>query len=101
MSWFGPDWKRFHKMTGYSQTGGKPAPEAAGEVAGNELEPLVTAIAINTGGRSGHSETTDHSVSVNLSVRKGNGRSGFARNHLRPSTRFRPGYAACFDGAVQ
>jgi hypothetical protein len=34
------------------------------------IEPLVTAIAINTGGRNGRSETTDHSVSVNVSVRK-------------------------------
>ena len=43
------------------------------------IKPLVTATATNTGGRNGHSETTDHSVSVNLSVRKemgGPGRPG-------------------------
>jgi hypothetical protein len=32
------------------------------------IKPLATAIAINTGGRNGHPETTDHSVSVNLSA---------------------------------
>ena len=32
------------------------------------IKPLVTATAVNTGGRNGHSETTDHSVSVNLSM---------------------------------
>ena len=31
------------------------------------IKPLVTATAINSGGRSGHSETTDRSVNVNLS----------------------------------
>jgi osmotically inducible protein OsmC len=43
------------------------------------IKPLVTATAINTGGRNGHSETTDHSVSVDLSVPKemgGPGRPG-------------------------
>ena len=40
------------------------------------IKPLVTATAINTGGRNGQSETTDHSVSVNLSVRKEMGGPG-------------------------
>jgi hypothetical protein len=40
------------------------------------IKPLVTATAINTGGRNGHSETTDHSVSVNLSVPKEMGGPG-------------------------
>jgi osmotically inducible protein OsmC len=40
------------------------------------IKPLVTAIAISIGGRNGHSETTDHSVSVNLSVRKEMGGPG-------------------------
>jgi hypothetical protein len=39
------------------------------------IEPLVTATAINTGGREGHSETTDHSVSADLSVRNGDRRT--------------------------
>ncbi len=38
-------------------------------MATNDIKSLVTATATNTGGRNGHSETTDHSVSVNLSVR--------------------------------
>jgi NADPH:quinone reductase-like Zn-dependent oxidoreductase len=42
------------------------------------IKPVITAIAINTGGRNGHSETTDHSVSVNLSVRKEMGGPGLA-----------------------
>jgi lipoyl-dependent peroxiredoxin len=63
------------------------------------IKPLVTATAINTGGRNGHSETTDHSISVDLSVRKEMGGPG------RPSTTtpehlFAAGYAACFGGAL-
>ena len=40
------------------------------------IKPLETAIAHSTGGRNGHSETEDGSVSVNLSVRKGMGGPG-------------------------
>jgi Ohr subfamily peroxiredoxin len=60
---------------------------------------LVTATAVNTGGRNGHSETTDKSVSVDLSVRKemgGPGRPGTTT----PEHLFAAGYAACFGGAV-
>src|SRR6516165_4165036 len=34
------------------------------KMAAYTIKPLVTATAINTGGRNGHSETTDHSVNV-------------------------------------
>ncbi|HEY7577824.1 MAG TPA: organic hydroperoxide resistance protein [Acetobacteraceae bacterium] len=64
------------------------------------IKPLVTATAVNTGGRNGHSETTDHSVSVDLSVRKemgGPGRPGTTT----PEHLFAAGYAACFGGAVE
>ena len=64
------------------------------------IKPLVTATAINTGGRNGHSETTDHSVSVDLSVRKemgGPGRTGTTT----PEHLFAAGYAACFGGAIE
>ena len=64
------------------------------------IKPLVTATAVNTGGRNGHSETTDHSVSVDLSVRKemgGPGRSGTTT----PEHLFAAGYAACFGGALE
>jgi lipoyl-dependent peroxiredoxin len=64
------------------------------------IKPLVTATAVNTGGRNGHSETTDHSVSVELSVPKemgGPGRSGTTT----PEHLFAAGYAACFGGALE
>jgi osmotically inducible protein OsmC len=64
------------------------------------IKPLVTATAINTGGRSGHSETTDHSVSVNLSVRKEMGGPGLP-DTTTPEHLFAAGYAACFGGAVE
>src|SRR6201995_2072995 len=64
------------------------------------IKPLVTATAINTGGRSGHSETTDHSVSVNLSVRKEMGGPGLP-NTTTPEHLFAAGYAACFGGAME
>jgi organic hydroperoxide reductase OsmC/OhrA len=63
------------------------------------IRPLFTATAINTGGRNGHSETTDRSVSVDLSVRKemgGPGRPGTTT----PEHLFATGYAARF-GALE
>ena len=63
------------------------------------IKPLVTATAINTGGRNGHSETTDHSVSVDLSVRKEMGGPGRAGT-TTPEHLFAAGYAACFGGAL-
>ncbi len=64
------------------------------------IKPLVTAVASNTGGRNGHSETTDHSVSVNLSVRKEMGGPGLP-NTTTPEHLFAAGYAACFGGALE
>lgn len=64
------------------------------------IKPLVTAIAHSTGGRNGHSETTDHSVSVNLSVRKEMGGPGLP-NTTTPEHLFAAGYAACFGGAYE
>jgi osmotically inducible protein OsmC len=64
------------------------------------IKPLVTAIAINTGGRNGHSETTDHSVSVNLSVRKETGGPGLP-DTTTPEHLFAAGYAGCFGGAIE
>ena len=64
------------------------------------IKPLVTATARNTGGRNGHSETTDHSVSVNLSVRKEMGGPGLP-NTTTPEHLFAAGYAACFGGALE
>jgi hypothetical protein len=42
----------------------------------NTIKPLVTAVAHSTGGRDGHAETTDRSVSVNLSVPRAMGGKG-------------------------
>jgi osmotically inducible protein OsmC len=64
------------------------------------IKPLVTATAVNTGGRNGHSETTDHSVSGNLSVRKEMGGPGLP-NTTTPEHLFAAGYAACFGGAME
>ena len=64
------------------------------------IKPLVTATATNTGGRNGHSETTDGSVSVNLSVRKEMGGPGLP-NTTTPEHLFAAGYAACFGGALE
>eukprot|EP01037_Dinobryon_pediforme_P013764 gene13764-13882_t len=64
------------------------------------IKPLVTATANSTGGRNGHSETTDHSVSVNLSVRKEMGGPGLP-NTTTPEHLFAAGYAACFGGALE
>ncbi|MEN3929963.1 organic hydroperoxide resistance protein [Microvirga sp. W0021] len=64
------------------------------------IKPLVTATAMSTGGRNGHSETTDHSVSVNLSVRKEMGGPGLP-NTTTPEHLFAAGYAACFGGALE
>jgi Ohr subfamily peroxiredoxin len=63
------------------------------------IKPLETATAVNTGGRNGHSETTDHSVSVDLSVRKGMGGPGLPGT-TTPEHLFAAGYAACFGGAL-
>lgn len=64
------------------------------------IKPLVTATAVSTGGRNGHSETTDHTVSVNLSVAKEMGGPGLP-NTTTPEHLFAAGYAACFGGALE
>ncbi len=63
------------------------------------IKPLVTAVANSTGGRNGHTETTDGSVSANLSVRKEMGGPGLP-NTTTPEHLFAAGYAACFGGAL-
>jgi lipoyl-dependent peroxiredoxin len=65
----------------------------------DSIKPLFTAVASVTGGRNGHAEAEDHSVSVNLSVPKamgGPGKPGTAT----PEHLFAAGYAACFGGAL-
>jgi lipoyl-dependent peroxiredoxin len=69
-------------------------------MAAHTIKPLVTAVAHSIGGRNGHSETTDKSVSVNLSVRKEMGGPGLP-NTTTPEHLFAAGYAACFGGALE
>ena len=63
------------------------------------IKPLFTAVASVTGGRNGHAEAEDHSVSVNLSVPKAMGGPG-KPNTTTPEHLFACGYAACFGGAL-
>jgi Ohr subfamily peroxiredoxin len=63
------------------------------------IKPLFTAVATASGGRNGHTEAQDHTVSVDLSVPKamgGPGKPGTAT----PEHLFAAGYAACFGGAL-
>ena len=63
------------------------------------IKPLFTATSTATGGRNGHSEASDHSVAVNLSVPKEMGGPGKPGTST-PEHLFATGYAACFGGAL-
>jgi osmotically inducible protein OsmC len=63
------------------------------------IKPLFTATATAIGGRNGHSEASDHSVAVDLSVPKAMGGPG-KPNTTTPEHLFATGYAACFGGAL-
>ncbi len=63
------------------------------------IKPLFTATATAVGGRNGHSEAEDHSVSVDLSVPKAMGGPG-KPGTTTPEHLFAAGYAACFGGAI-
>src|ERR1700759_1767880 len=65
----------------------------------DSIKPLFTATATATGGRNGHTQASDGTVSVDLSVPKamgGPGKPGTAT----PEHLFAAGYAACFGGAL-
>lgn len=65
----------------------------------DRIKPLFTATATATGGRNGHTESSDGLVKADLSVPKemgGPGRPGAAT----PEHLFAAGYAACFGGAL-
>jgi lipoyl-dependent peroxiredoxin len=65
----------------------------------DKIKPLFTATASATGGRNGHTESSDSVVKVDLSLPKemgGSGRPGTAT----PEHLFAAGYAACFGGAL-
>jgi Ohr subfamily peroxiredoxin len=65
----------------------------------DKINPLYTATATATGGRNGHTESSDGIVRADLSVPKemgGPGKPGTAT----PEHLFAAGYAACFGGAL-
>ena len=65
----------------------------------DKIKPLFTATATATGGRNGHTESSDGVVAVDLSLPKemgGEGKPGTAT----PEHLFAAGYAACFGGAL-
>ncbi|MBC7834414.1 MAG: organic hydroperoxide resistance protein [Phycisphaerales bacterium] len=65
----------------------------------DSIKPLVTVTATATGGRNGHTESSDGLVKADLSVPKemgGPGKPGTAT----PEHLFAAGYAACFGGAL-
>ena len=65
----------------------------------DQIKPLYTATATATGGRNGHTESSDGMVKVDLSVPKEMGGPG-KPNTATPEHLFSAGYAACFGGAL-
>jgi lipoyl-dependent peroxiredoxin len=63
------------------------------------IKPLFTATAAATGGRNGHTQASDGSVSADLSVPKAMGGPG-KPGTTTPEHLFAAGYAACFGGAL-
>ncbi|HEV2572228.1 organic hydroperoxide resistance protein [Methylocella sp. CPCC 101449] len=63
------------------------------------IKPLFTAVATATGGRNGHTEASDGTVSADLSVPKAMGGPG-KPGTTTPEHLFAAGYAACFGGAL-
>lgn len=62
------------------------------------MKPIYTAHATATGGRAGHVESNDGTLSLNLAMPKEMGGNGQGTN---PEQLFAAGYAACFHGALQ
>src|SRR4051794_26952637 len=65
----------------------------------DKIKPLYPATATATGGRNGHTQSSDRMVKADLSVPKemgGPGKPGTAT----PEHLFAAGYAACFGGAL-
>jgi len=65
----------------------------------DKIKPLFTATATATGGRNGHTESSDGLVKADLSVPKEMGGPG-RPNSATPEHLFAAGYAACFGGAL-
>ena len=65
----------------------------------DKIKPLFTATAMATGGRNGHTASSDGIIAADLSLPKemgGPGKPGTAT----PEHLFATGYAACFGGAL-
>ena len=65
----------------------------------DSIQALFTATATASGGRNGHTEASDGSVSADLSVPKAMGGPGKPHT-TTPEHLFAAGYAACFGGAL-
>ena len=65
----------------------------------DKIKPLYTATATATGGRNGHTQSSDGIVSADLSVPKEMGGPG-KPGTTTPEHLFAAGYAACFGGAL-
>jgi Ohr subfamily peroxiredoxin len=65
----------------------------------DKIKPLFTATATATGGRNGHTQSSDGSVAAELSVPKEMGGPG-KPGTTTPEHLFAAGYAACFGGAL-
>ena len=65
----------------------------------DKIKPLYTATATATGGRNGHTQSSDGMVKADLSVPKEMGGPG-KPNTATPEHLFAAGYAACFGGAL-
>src|SRR3546814_20097052 len=63
------------------------------------IKPLFTATATATGGRNGHTQSSDGIVSADLSVPKAMGGPG-KPNTATPEHLFAAGYDACFGGPL-
>ena len=65
----------------------------------DKIKPLFTATATATGGRNGHTQSSDGSVTADLAVPKEMGGPG-KPGTTTPEHLFAAGYAACFGGAL-
>src|SRR5215475_3802500 len=65
----------------------------------DKIKPLFTATATATGGRNGHTQSSDGIVKADLSVPKEMGGPGKPAT-TTPEHLFAAGYAACFGGAI-
>lgn len=66
----------------------------------DRIQPLFTASATATGGRNGHTQSSDGTVRADLSVPKSMGGPG-KPDTATPEHLFAAGYAACFCGAME